>query len=40
MIRKYILVNTLCNCGVYSLLDFVTQCYEFYRDDVLHWRIG
>lgn len=42
MARKYILVTILFNGGPFTLFDFIVQCYEYYRDDVLRWdgRVG
>lgn len=37
MIRRYILTSILYNSGVTALLDFLMQCQEMYKDDVMSW---
>lgn len=37
MTRVYILTGILYNSGVTALLDFIVQCQEMYKDDVMEW---
>lgn len=40
MVREFILTTALYNAGVFSVLDFIVQSCEMYKDDVLSWKDG